>query len=219
MGARLSSFALAETQKAEMSQFHAPQFFFISQRTFAYSSVLCCGGSYDTFHEEMRKRSNAGPAHIQFISSSISWSFDFKAKSYNSKAICSSTFSSFVWSTCEQFLMRKKTKIDLKTFQQSLDVWKVNFHYGATMWRAFMNDTVLTEQETGLTVGWMRDDWSGRKHVSKIGCSGSEIFAFSEVRLGRAVHDSREVSLQISAGSHDFKKLKRRLVLQKENGP
>lgn len=80
MGARLSSFALAETQKAEMSQFHAPQFFFISQRTFAYSCVLCGGGSYNTFHEEMRASSNAGPAHVQFRSSSISQSFDFKMK-------------------------------------------------------------------------------------------------------------------------------------------
>lgn len=56
------------------------------------------------------------------------------------------------------------------------------------------------KQQTGLTVGWMRDDLSGRKHVSKIGRSGSEIFAFSEARLGRAVSDSREVSLQRSAG-------------------
>lgn len=86
MGAGLSSFTLAETQKAEMSQFHAPQFFFISQQTFAYASVLCGGGeSYDTFHEEMRERSNAGPAHVQFRSSSISRSFDFKMKSHNSR--------------------------------------------------------------------------------------------------------------------------------------
>lgn len=56
MGPLLSSLALAETQRAEMSQFHAPQFFFISQRTFAYPSVLGGGGSYDSFHEEMRER-------------------------------------------------------------------------------------------------------------------------------------------------------------------
>lgn len=94
MGARLSSFALAETQKAEMSQFHAPQFFFISQRTFAYPSVLR-RGSHDSFHEEMRKRLNAGPAHMQFRSSSISRSFDFKIVTIQ-ETICSSTLSSFV---------------------------------------------------------------------------------------------------------------------------
>lgn len=56
MGALLLSFALAETQRAEMSQFHAPQFFFIFQRTFAYSSVLFGASSHNTFHEEMRER-------------------------------------------------------------------------------------------------------------------------------------------------------------------
>lgn len=67
MGALLFRFALAETQSAEMSQFHALQFFFIFQQTFAYSSVL----SQHFPLEQNERTEGAGPAHMQFRSVSI----------------------------------------------------------------------------------------------------------------------------------------------------
>lgn len=93
MGALLLSFALAETQRAEMSQFHAPQFFFIFQWTFAYSSVLFGTRSHNTFCEEMREQ-------VQLICSLdpfqfcdhliVKWRVTFP------EPICSLAFCSFV---------------------------------------------------------------------------------------------------------------------------